>query len=109
MFHYGLPPNGLLLITLLDLNSVTETTVPSASALNRWSILCPLNNRSIIAIPRGLRNCRLCVYDALGRNVFEYNDITVRTIRMPNLSAGVYFAKLETDTETKIQKIIVIQ
>lgn len=109
IFHYDLAPNGLLLITLSDINSIAETPDPPALVLNRWSISNPLKNRSAIAIPAGLKEYSFFVYDVLGRNVFECKDLTARTIRMPNLSAGVYFARLEADKESNIQKLIIVR
>jgi hypothetical protein len=111
MFHYNIPSNGVLLITLQDIVSVTENSDMQSAILNHWFIPNPLKSESMILMPKGLDDYRFRVYDILGRNLFECNnnDVNSHKLRLPRLSAGVYFARIETDKASKTQKLVILQ
>jgi hypothetical protein len=104
-----MPPNGVLLITLRDVNAVIENGKSVASVLGRWTMPAILGNRSVIDLPAGLKKFRFCLYDAAGRNVFECSAAPGNKIRMPGLPAGVYFGRLTAGAEIKIQKTIIFR
>ncbi len=108
IYYLQIPPNAVVLITLQDLNAVNEVKTPN-SIFEKWTMPTILKNQSIITLPSTIKKYKLGVFDVLGRCIIEYKNINNEPIKLPLLPAGVYFAKFETETETRIVKFVIIR
>lgn len=94
-------PNGMSLVTSVNL-SVTGLTSPETTK----AILYPNPSKGSFTVKSYHENIKLVVFNAFGETIFEESNAGTFNVDLENQPKGTYFVKLQTETGTRIEKVV---
>ncbi|MES2411825.1 MAG: S8 family serine peptidase [Bacteroidota bacterium] len=98
-YGYGIPDFQLALSNALSLTD---------NAIGRFLVYPnPVSNELFISFPANFNEARISFYNALGQIIFEKTiQTTANLLSMENISPGIYFYKIKSNSFTQTGKII---
>ncbi|MGL2964566.1 S8 family serine peptidase [Flavobacterium sp. RSB2_4_14] len=98
-FGYGIPDFQLAL-------NMAQLSINSNSKGKFMVYPNPTNDYFYVSFPNGIENAEITLYNSIGQKVFEKELNSSNLISMENLTSGIYFYKIESNSLIQSGKII---
>jgi len=82
--------------------------VNSAQLINFSMFPNPSDGLVNFQLPSNISQAKVAVFDYLGKKILEKNMSSIdNTLNVSNLSTGIYFVRIQSDSKTGTKKLVV--
>lgn len=82
--------------------------INEARLLNFSMFPNPSSGQAVLQLPSGTNKAKVSVFDYLGKTLIQKNiDLSDNAIDLSNLSTGIYFVRVQSDTKVGTKKLVI--